>query len=114
MVRPKDHWPYPDAIATEADWIATVERIRAGISELRRLAADPHIDLTAGPHHWHGDETHILHHKIVDIAVHNAYHISEIVILSQAMALWSPDRARPRHASDHHSAHAGGCVCQPA
>jgi hypothetical protein len=88
---PADFWPNAEAIATEADWLTTVSSIRAGIDELKRIAADDSIDLGQRCRHAPADSESTILFELIDAIDHLAYHVGEFAILRQIHANWPPD-----------------------
>lgn len=88
---PRDYWPDLEANIEGAEWDNTVAGIRAGLAEMKRITADPEIDLTAPGRNVSGNELHTLVHQLIDIVDHNAYHFGEFAILRQVCGLWPAD-----------------------
>ncbi|MFN2149800.1 MAG: DinB family protein [Anaerolineales bacterium] len=82
---PEGYWPAQDAIATEADWNATLQRFREDLGSLQDLAADCGRSLTDDLPHAPG---YTLLRELLLAADHNAYHIGELGILRQVMGTW--------------------------
>lgn len=90
---PDDFWPATDQTATDAEWSATTDAIRAAIAEFRRIAADPEIDLAARCRNAGKDSDDTILFEFIDAIDHNAYHFGEFAILRQVLGLWPSDRA---------------------
>jgi DinB superfamily len=86
---PDEYWPPRDAIATPADFQATVDAFRRDRAALRDLVADPATDLFAVIPDTPG---HTILREMRIIGAHNAYHIGEFAILRQVMGTWPADR----------------------
>jgi hypothetical protein len=86
---PESYWPARDALATPADWVATIDGFRADAAALRDIVADPETDLAAP---IPGTPGHTIVREIRLVGDHNAYHLGEFAILRQVMATWPPDR----------------------
>ncbi len=86
---PDEYWPPADAVATPADFAASVAAFRSDRDALRAILADPSTDLT-GP--IPGTPGHSILREIRIVAAHNAYHIGEFAILRQVMGTWPPGR----------------------
>ena len=82
---PADYWPAPDALATQAQFDATVASFRTDLAALRALVADPATDVLAVIPNTPG---HTIEREIRIVADHNAYHIGEFAILRQVMGTW--------------------------
>jgi DinB superfamily len=86
---PVGYWPSPDAIATRAEFDASVGRFLEDRAALSELVADPAWDLTAPIPHTPG---HTLLREITIVGDHNAYHVGEFAVLRQVMGTWPPNR----------------------
>lgn len=90
-VFPDDYWPAPEAMASEQQWLDSVEAFRADLDGVEAFVRDESIDLwTAAAHAWEPG-----HHPLRTVMVmidHNAYHGGEMGILRQVMGLWAPER----------------------
>jgi hypothetical protein len=82
---PEGYWPSEDALAGEAEWKETLEKIHADMLGFEDLVEDPEVDLYA--HLAHAPDYNIFREVLV-VADHNAYHIGEFCILRQVMQLW--------------------------
>lgn len=85
---PRDYWPASNAIAGNAEWQATVDRIVGGLATIRGWADDPEIDLGSLARHANGNANKTILFEMIDIAIHTAYHLGEFGILRQVMGLW--------------------------
>ncbi|MBZ0309587.1 MAG: DinB family protein [Anaerolineae bacterium] len=87
MSFPKDYWPDRSAKTDAAGWQDTVTRFLADRQALVDLVQNPDTDLYSPiPHGYDG---HNILREILIVADHNTYHIGELGILRQMMALWS-------------------------
>ena len=86
---PEEYWPARDAIATPAQFAATVEAFRADAAALHELVADPATDLFEVIPNTPG---HTVLREMRVTGDHNAYHIGEFAILRQVMGTWPPGR----------------------
>jgi hypothetical protein len=84
---PRDYWPDPAAMATRADWEATIRGFREDLATLRELVEDDDRDLNAV---LPGTPGHTLLREVRIVADHNAYHVGEFAILRQVMGTWPP------------------------
>jgi hypothetical protein len=87
---PDEYWPARDAIATTAEFQATLDGFQRDRAALRDVVAEPSTDLFAVIPDTPG---HTIFREIRIIGAHNAYHIGEFAILRQVMGTWPPDRA---------------------
>jgi uncharacterized damage-inducible protein DinB len=81
---PDDYWPTPPAPRTAA-WTRSIAEIRTDRKALQRLANNPRIDLAAEIPHGTG-QTYL--REILLVAVHNSYHIGQIVALRKQLGIW--------------------------
>lgn len=86
---PADYWPDRDAIATRAEFDATIGAFIADKAALRALIMDPARDLLAV---IPGTPGHTLLREVRIDADHNAYHVGEFAILRQVMGTWPAGR----------------------
>jgi hypothetical protein len=84
---PADYWPARDAVATRADWDASVQEFLADRAELRAIAQNPSRDLDAVIPWARG---HTIFRCVRIIGAHNAYHVGEFAVLRQVMRTWPP------------------------
>jgi DinB superfamily len=82
---PEDYWPDKSAMATRAEWDATIRDFLADRAALRAMVVDPGRDLFAV---IPGSPGHTLLREIRIDADHNAYHVGEFAILRQVMGTW--------------------------
>ncbi|HEK21460.1 MULTISPECIES: DinB family protein [unclassified Mucilaginibacter] len=80
---PDDYWPKEAAPADEATWNKTLEAIKADRKAFIELLRSGDI-YAAIPH---GDGQSILR-EALQIADHNAYHTSEIILLRRLLGIW--------------------------
>ena len=86
---PVDYWPARDAVATRAEFDATIHAFIDDKNELRALVLDRDRDLFAV---IPGSPGHTLVREARVDADHNAYHVGEFAILRQVMGTWPPGR----------------------
>jgi hypothetical protein len=82
---PKDYWPAPDELASEAMWRQTIGAFLADRVALRELVRDPRTDLYAPIPHGSGQN---VLREIQVVSDHNAYHVGEFAIMRQVMGTW--------------------------
>ena len=86
---PDEYWPPPDAVATPADFAATVAAIGAERQALHDLVADPATDVLAV---IPGTPGHTILREVRLLADHDSFHLGEFAILRQVMGTWPPGR----------------------
>ncbi len=86
---PEQYWPARDATATPEQFAQTIEGFKADRVALRKLVADPSIDLMATIPNTPG---HTILREVRLVGDHNAYHLGEFAILRQVMGTWPPGR----------------------
>ena len=87
---PDEYWPPRDAVASPAEFRATVDGFLQDRAALRDVVADPSTDLFAV---IPGTPAHTVFREIRIIGAHNAYHLGEFAILRQVMGTWPADRS---------------------
>jgi hypothetical protein len=82
---PDDYWPKAAVPPSPAAWDQSVAAFRRDRDELKRLALNTDIDLTAtvlaGT-----DQTYL--RELLLVADHNAYHLGELVVVRRALGAW--------------------------
>jgi DinB family protein len=86
---PDEYWPPRDAVASPAEFRATIDGFLADRAALRQVVADPATDLFAV---IPGSAGHTIFREIRIIGAHNAYHLGEFAILRQVMGTWPAGR----------------------
>ena len=87
---PGGYWPVDEAPPTEAAWDGRVTQFRIDLAEMKRLLANPAMDLFAPIAHGQGQT--ILREALL-VADHNSYHLGQLLMLRRLLGDW------PRHAS---------------
>jgi uncharacterized damage-inducible protein DinB len=82
---PHDYWPEAAAPASPAAWDKSAAAFRRDLDELKRLALNTEIDLTAkipaGT-----DQTYL--RELLLVADHNSYHLGQLVVVRRALGAW--------------------------
>ena len=87
---PKDYWPSAPAPPRANAWDRSIAAFRRDLRDLRRLAADPRVDLFARIPHGSG-QTYL--RELLLVADHNAYHVGQLVLLRRALGAWRESTA---------------------
>ena len=83
---PADRYFAPDAVPPTPDaWEESLEGYRRDRAALKRLAADPAIDLYAAIPHGTG-QTYL--REILLAADHNAYTVGQIIVVRRLLGVW--------------------------
>jgi hypothetical protein len=82
---PDEYWPPRDAVATRAEWEASIKGFRSDVEALKAIVRDPARDLNAVLPDTPG---HTLLREVRIVGDHNAYHIGEFAALRQVMGTW--------------------------
>lgn len=82
---PKGYWPDPKRRITPALWTSTVDRFLSDLNELKSLARNRKVNLTAEIPHGEG-RTYL--REVLLAADHNAYHIGQIVVIRRLLLDW--------------------------
>lgn len=85
---PREYWPPQDALATKAEWDASVAAFERDLAAICALAGDEETDLFATVP---SNGQHTLLREVLLVADHNAYHVGELEILRQGANAWGPD-----------------------
>ena len=82
----KEYWPDGPVPPTPAAWDESVAAVRRDRQELRKMAADPDVDLFAKVPQGTG-QTFL--REIVLVADHTAYHVGQLVLTRRVLGTWS-------------------------
>jgi len=85
---PLAYWPARDAVASPAQFAASVASFLADRDALRDLVTNPAVDLDAPMPNTPG---HTIAREIRIAGDHCAYHVGEFAILRQVMGSWPSD-----------------------
>ncbi len=81
-----EYWPDGPAPPTAGAWDESVSAVKRDREELRKLAADPDVDLFAKVPRGNG-QTFL--REIVLVADHTAYHVGQLVLTRRLLGAWS-------------------------
>jgi uncharacterized damage-inducible protein DinB len=79
------YWPPSASPPSDRAWEASVAAFRRDRDELKRMAADPKVDLFARIPHGSG-QTYL--RELLLVADHNAYHVGQLVALRRQLRIW--------------------------
>jgi len=82
---PKEYWPASASPPSETAWDESIEQYRRDRDALKRLAADPALDLFARIPHGAG-QTYL--REILLVADHNSYHVGQLVLVRRGLGIW--------------------------
>jgi hypothetical protein len=82
---PDEYWPETTTPPDDAAWEDSVRSYREDREALRRLAADPAVDLTSNIPHGNG-QTYL--RELLLVADHTAYHLGELVVVRRLLGIW--------------------------
>jgi hypothetical protein len=85
MKWPDDYWPKESAPPDAAAWDKSVAAFRRDRAKLKKMAADPKVNLSKKIPHG-GGQTY--GREILLVLDHNAYHVAEIVLLRRLLGAW--------------------------
>src|SRR4051794_20326249 len=86
MKWPDDYWPKDAAPPDGAAWNRSVAAFKRDRAKLKKLAADPTVNLTKKIPHGSGQT--VLRELLLALD-HNAYHVAELVMLRRLLGAWS-------------------------
>jgi len=81
----KEYWPASSSPPSDSAWDESVEQYRRDRDALKRLAADPALDLFARIPHGAG-QTYL--REILLVADHNSYHVGQLVLVRRGLGIW--------------------------
>jgi hypothetical protein len=82
---PDDYWPKEDSPASPEAWQASVDALKADLSEFEKLIHNPGANLHARIP-WGDGQT--LLREILLAADHNSYHLGQLVLLRKQLDAW--------------------------
>ncbi len=85
---PEGYWPSQVAPPTEAAWDATLEEFDRELDAMKKLLADPNRSLFDQVAHPEAKPVHTLAREAMVLAVHNGYHIAELIIVRRLLGVW--------------------------
>ena len=83
---PEDYWPRKSAPPTKNAWDDSIAAYCDDRKALKKLVADPKLDLFAPIPHGTG-QTYL--REILLVADHNAYHVGQLVALRRLLGIWN-------------------------
>lgn len=86
--RLEDYWPQSEAPPDERAWNRSIREFEGGLADMEKLIADPRRDLHAQVDHPEAQAHHTLAREAAVLAIHNGYHIAELVTLRRVMGGW--------------------------
>ena len=88
-VEPKsmeESWPDGPAPPAAAAWDESAAEVRRDREELRKMAANPKVDLFARVPLGNASQTYL--REIVLVADHTAYHVGQLVLTRRLLGIW--------------------------
>ena len=82
---PDDYWPKQAAPPDVRAWDRSVAAFRRDRATLKKLAANPRVNLSKRIPHGSGQT---LLREILLVIDHNAYHVAEIIVLRRLLGIW--------------------------
>jgi DinB superfamily len=82
---PADYWPKDNAPPSSKAWDQSLAGFRDDLEALKRLVADPALNLFDRIPHGTG-QTYLREFQLV--ADHNAYHLGELVVVRRCLGIW--------------------------
>lgn len=85
MKWPDDYWPKTPAPPASKAWDESIAAFRRDREALKKLVADPNVDLFARIPHGTG-QTSL--REVLLVADHNAYHLGQLVTVRRLLGIW--------------------------
>jgi hypothetical protein len=82
---PAGYCPKGDAPPDEHAWDGAIAHFHEDLDAMRRLVADPAVDLLAKIPHGKGQT---IFREALLVADHNAYHLGQLVVVRRALGAW--------------------------
>ena len=86
MKWPDDYWPASPEPPNAGAWDKSVAAFRRDRAAVKRLAANPKINLAKRIPHGTG-QTYL--REVLLVVDHNAYHVAELVLLRRLLGIWT-------------------------
>jgi hypothetical protein len=81
----EDYWPKTSSPPTSNAWDESIASFRKDREDMRKIAADPSINLFATIPHGAG-QTYL--RELLLVADHNAYHLGQLVAVQRLLGCW--------------------------
>jgi hypothetical protein len=82
---PDDYWPASPGPPSEKAWDDSVRQYRKDLSDLKKMAVNKTLDLSARIPHGSG-QTYL--RELVLVADHTAYHVGQMVLVRRLLGIW--------------------------
>ncbi len=82
---PSGYWPASAEPGSEQAWDQSVKSFQKDLAAMRKMVADPELDLFAPFAHGEGQT---LLREALQLADHNAYHVGELIFLRRLLGAW--------------------------
>jgi hypothetical protein len=82
---PDGYWPPTEKPPNAHAWDKSVQQFSKDLDAMRKLVADPGLDLLAKIPHGEGQT---LLREVLVLADHNAYHLGQLVFLRKLLGAW--------------------------
>jgi uncharacterized damage-inducible protein DinB len=83
---PDDYWPKRGKPPDEAAWNDAINDFKRDREKVKRLVADPNVNLFAVVPSGKGQQTYL--RAILLVVDHNAYHLGQLVAVRRALGNW--------------------------
>ena len=87
---PTGYWPKEDSPPSDAAWDDSLAHVRDDLDALKRLLADPAVDLCAPIAHGEGQT---LLREALLVADHNSHHLGQLILLRRLLGDWPAGRS---------------------
>lgn len=85
---PDGYWPTEEAPPSDTAWDETVRAFERELEVMKRLLRDPRRPLHVKVKHPEAKPHHTLAREAVVLAVHNGYHVAELILLRRMLGAW--------------------------
>ncbi len=82
---PDDYWPASPGPPSESAWDDSVQQYRKDLNDLKKMAVDNTLDLSARIPHGSG-QTYL--RELVLAADHAAYHVGQMALVRRLLGIW--------------------------
>ena len=86
--RLEEYWPPSEAPPDDQAWERSVREFEADLQNMEKLVADPRRNLHSRVNHPDAQAHHTLAREAAVLAIHNGYHIAELVMLRRLLGAW--------------------------
>ena len=82
---PEGYWPKPGSKPSDAQWNASLKKVKSEMKAMQALVKNPKTDLLARIPHGSGQT---IFREALLVADHNSYHLGQLVLVRRLLGSW--------------------------